>query len=364
MGALRLPANLAIVVAVYRGLGAAHASEPAPEGAALEWTVDADAFAGCASAREIAERVEASLHRQAFAPEGAVSPWAPVVQVRIEGPDATGRHRAWVSLRLPDDPAGASTAARDGTAREIVAPSRDCRSLDEPLALVIALMLDAEQSSESERAAEAARRSAAPAETEVDPEPPPEREPIVTAPAVSTRRSAGWNFDLGVAALGATGLLPAPSPGAELAASVSPPLPLDVRMHAAAFLPQTESLGSGASVSFFFAQGGVDACTRTDPTSSVRLRPCLGASVGWLGVHPSGLEQSQRVTQVIVVGEGGLVAAFRVGKHWMATASVLALVPFDAHRFAFRRADGRLEPVFRQAPVAAVVGLGAAFAIE
>jgi len=205
-------AGLALLAACVRP---ALASEPPPETVVLEWNADPSAGEHCATREEISASVEAVLERHAFETDPETAPWASVLRVQIHPPDAAGHYRASVTL-LP--PPSEATGAPP-TTREIAAPAADCRSLDEPLALVVALMID----SGSAPPAEAAP---APPPEEPPRKKPPDEEPtgpILTAPRLAEDSRTSLALEVGLEAHLGLGILPSPALGAGLDVIVVPP---------------------------------------------------------------------------------------------------------------------------------------------
>jgi hypothetical protein len=122
---------LAPALALALGLAAGHARAEAPkdERYALGWA-RLEGAERCIGSRELASNVETSLKRRVFAP-------ASRADRSIDGrvaPRPEGGFRAVVQL---SDAAGTVLGSR-----ELTSDGPDCRTLDEPLALSIALLID------------------------------------------------------------------------------------------------------------------------------------------------------------------------------------------------------------------------------
>lgn len=358
----RLLTLLSFAATLFMPLRSVGAEEVPPDGVILRWDVDAGAGKGCARPQEIMDRVDLILERDAFEPAATAAPWAPTVHVRLLAPDASGRQRAAVTLRTADidDSASSDAPAPGGPTRELLAPNADCRSLDEPLALVIALMIDAELTSQPEPPPEPPPEPVAEPPSQ-DHEGPRDRSP--TPPSQDKTRRP-WGSDAGLQALVASGILPAPAFGGGISGALVSPAGFTVRAHGALFAPRRKTIDETASAKFLLGYGGLAACATAEVRARWRFRPCVGASLGAMNVRPAGLDLGRTATRLVVQGEAGLTTAYRVRDSWLVTASVGALVPIAPDRFLFRNADGRAEPIFRQAPIALIVGLGVAFGAE
>ena len=244
----------------------------ADESVALVWQ-GAAGTEGCSGAQELQRAAEVQMGRNVFSSAETTAKLTIVVKVeRREEPQ--GFHATvWVQAEDRRDP---------GT-RELDAPGDDCRALDEPLALVVALMADSELARPVEEEA--------PPPPEPEPPPPPpqkrveekdDRElvPIETGPPPD--HPTRWHAELGASALGGYAVLPALSVGAELSLILDPGSFPAVMLHGAAFYPRVEQVGPDASVTFFFAHGGASLCPELASSNSGKLRGCVGAIAGAL----------------------------------------------------------------------------------
>jgi len=356
----RAPRSLArLALAAALGSGAAPAAaEAPPRSSSLGW-VRLPGAEACVGTRELALAVEQRLGRSAFVPpaqaevflDGHVAPAGPGFRARLTLSDAHG-----VVL---------------GT-RELEALEGGCRALDEPLALVIALLIEPD-------AILAARRPAAPpphrgVEAPCVPAPPPPLPPPAEPPLDDTATgprplppAEPWRESLSLGGAVAAGLLPRAGVALSLRGEIVPPSFFPIEIGGAVWLDATASAASGpsrgATLSLSYAMLGL--CPLAWSAGGTSVRACaeleVGAirSVGFGFAGGTGAGQEQPVGQVGVTGRVSrrLVGPLEIG------IGLGLVVPFDRARFFYVDAAGNPQELFRMAAVAAVVdgAIGVAF---
>ncbi|MEO8900015.1 MAG: hypothetical protein ABI488_00465 [Polyangiaceae bacterium] len=192
--------------------------------------------AECERAATVRAGVEAYLGRSVFDAEGSL-----VVRVRLSRVEENGRARVVATV---------TQETSDGRAwgeREVVGDA-SCASLDEPLTLVVALLVDrpapGPDPAPDEVTPPPAGRSAArtPAEDEPQAEDPG---PIETAPSLEHVKAPGHVVLLALGLL-SMGALPSPAGGVGMLASLKPRGFWGLGVEAGAWLPQRMALGSGS----------------------------------------------------------------------------------------------------------------------
>lgn len=257
---------------------------PAAASAQTRWGLTWRAPDGCLQAAELARGVEDRLGHAVFGPDP---------QLRIDGEvtaepagsrrpgEAAPRWRA--RLTLVDD-RGSVLGSREVTGTE-----ESCRSIDQPLTLVVAVMIDPLVLG---HAPPPPQTSAPPLPPEPPPvtleprplPPPPQFTPLLTQPAVDPEEARPSQTVLGLAF--ALGLAPQWALGLDLAWQVrlAGPLRLDVRLPLYPYLP---------------ASSAADAAR---PAASGWLAGAgLGALVGWLFTP----DKLSRWSAVVSVGAEG-----------------------------------------------------------
>jgi hypothetical protein len=218
------------VLLLTAGVRSAHADDDVVS-AHLAWT----AAASCLSRAALEERVSARLGRDAF-----------VARDRAGALVAGSLRRTrdgWVAVL--------QLRRRDGAivgTRELHVPGPDCAALDEPLTLVLALLVDLPQSDVRLQL----------------PEPP--------------ARASRWAVSVETGAAASVGPTPSLAPGLRAAIGVvAPGLPrLEL---AGAIFAATQTEPGPAGVEVDARQVGVAACTPTVETGRLWLRGCLGVDM-------------------------------------------------------------------------------------
>lgn len=234
----------------------------------------------CIATQALARSVEERLGRHVFvsAAEADVS-----VEGRIE--KRAGSAPGWRSVITIRDSKGALLGTR-----ELDRPDASCASMNEPLALVIAVMIDPE----AKLSSTPAPLSPSPPPATTPPAPPPPLPPA-TAPAapvaaepVATpkpRAKEPWRFQGDAVGTVNTGLAPEVGLGASIAGTLFlPTIPLGFRGYASLFAP-TKATQDDARASFdLFYLGGAICPTLRRPAITLML--CFGGHLGVIRSHP------------------------------------------------------------------------------
>ncbi len=326
------------------------AAEPRQTTSALSW-VRLPGAESCIAAPELGTRVEARLGRSAF-----VSPSAADLSIegRIERKGA--RFHAVVS-----------GTRRDGTAigtREL--EGADCRSLDDGLVLVLALMIDPDASLTPPPPApkeppptEVVRERIIIREVhEVRETPAPEK----TAPAPSP-----WGLD-GFAEGGlALGRVPGAAPALGAGLTLVPPhfVPLELAL---GLVPDGSLEDRGRTVRFWSIDGQVRVC----PAVVLRPRPrpfaleasaCLGLRVGTLTAKGTGFDVNLDGSRGLVDAAAAVRLRATVVGPLFAFASLGLGAPLVRQRIVATGAGGVTETLYERPPVGfdASLGIGVHF---
>jgi hypothetical protein len=318
----RSSAGLVWVVLIGTALARAAAAASAPVDDApsvrLEWTAPAECIDGAA----LAAAVSGQLGRPAFADGGDTEL---VARGRVEKSDS-GRHRAEVVL-----------STRGGErlgVRRLDSDNNDCHSLDEALAVMLAIILNV-------------RRADVPAlAREAPPNPPP------PPPRWRPRAGAGAGVVFGL--LPEAGIEAAVSAGLMRGGRLEPGL--DLAWDWAGDAPAAEGRirVQAASVRLAIAPL-VFGRSRGD----LRLRLSVGAGPMW--ATAAGFAEVFSQTRLVADGRIGVQAGVRVaGPVWVQFAAEAGWLPIRP-TFAVRNADGSLDPLFEPQAVIATLGAGLAW---
>jgi len=267
---LRRSTSIAVAtwIACAAGLGG-QAEAQGSSAASVSW-VRLPGAEACIDAHALANAVERRLGRAAvMTPVYAER----TIEGRIEPLGAPGGFRA--SFAIAD-----ASGAILGT-REIASASASCRSMDEDLALVIALMIDP---------GAATSPISAPAWT-------PLPAPVIAAPPAKALPPKPPHQPFRVAVRGAAavsfGQLPSVGVGAVLRWTFAPPRAFPFEVGASLWTPQrVESRGKTFGADVWLAQGELSACPLTGRIQEFSLWACAGVSAGVAHVGGFGLARS------------------------------------------------------------------------
>jgi len=224
--------------------------------------------------------------------------------------------------------------------RELVSSDELCSSLDEPLTLAVALMVDLGPEPEPEPV------QAPPPEPPERSTPPPRRAP-----------HQGWGASADASVVAEAGLLPAPSVGLELGFELGLTGWLAGRVSGAGFLPARAELSGPAYAKLGLIHGDLALCPWLHLSSRWRLAACAGAALGALFARSAGLEGAHSTERRVLGATLELRASVRLGGRWSLFWKFGGLVPARPERFVYELNDERRE-FFRMAPFAPVAGVG------
>ena len=297
----------------------------------------------CIDGQELGAAVESRLGRKLFAPKGQAD-----VHVRGVVTQAEGQWLVRITLT--------SAAGEPMGERDLESASSDCSSLDDSLALVLAVMLDIPKT-----------RIPAPAPAPIPGEPPTARAPAPPPPASKLRlpadtppRRPQWRFELGLSALGVYGLLPEFSYGLRGHVAVKPPEFWKVGVDVGAYASVDENISSvGAGASFSPKELGVFVCPLDLPLSAFQLEGCVVQHMGKLRVEGFGFDTNEEQERPYV----NLGVAFAAGLQIVGPLSVRvgidAQTPLLRETFRYGSQDGEEPSLFRMAPVLVTGQIGA-----
>lgn len=300
--------------------------------------------ADCERAAIVRQGVDAYLGRSVFAPTGDI-----VVKVRLSRGDEPGARVV----------ATVTKETRDGKVwgERSVSGETQCESLDEPLTLVIALMVDTAE---------------APVTAETEPEPgvpqpppsapPPAAEParegeIITAPSLerAAATASHWAFfGFGIANMGAE---PEVAGGGGLALSYKPKRFWGIGVEGEALAARRSALESG-SLAISVATVGVDLCPLQDTDDHAWWSVCASGRVARVHAKSRGLSEAVESTQLVVMP--GLVAraAYIVGKRFLVGGGLQASFPVSPDRYVYRDSLGVAHQAFELSPLVLSVNFG------
>jgi hypothetical protein len=311
----------------------------APRTSSLSWTRLPGAEQ-CIPTKALASAVEHRLGRAVFvsAAQGDVS-----VEGRVQPDPQSGRFSALLTVTSAD-------GNILGT-RELRSEAASCRSLDDELALVIALLIDPEAALRPPPpASQPAAAAAPPAQVVVRHEP-------VYVPVPGPREPPAWSVGIGAGPLFALGLLPGIGIGLGVHTMLEAPWLWPVEISGTLWLENEARAQTGGVAQFRLATGGLALCPISAKAGRTRAFACAGGHLGSLRMRGQQFEidREQEVLAADVAMTGRVV--HRIAGPMTASAALALLLPLQRDRFYVRDSSTTTHEVFRMAPVATTLGL-------
>lgn len=299
---------------------------------------------GCDRSEAVKAGVEAYLGRGVFGAAPSL-----VIRVRIS-PAVQGR------------PTVATVTQEDGSGRawgERSVSGKDCESLDEPLTLVVALMVDSSSTSEQGPADASQVEPAAPsAPRAVRPEViPTSSEPIETAPSLQRATEEPGHWAVFGSALATMGLLPEPGLGVGLDVRLKPRHFWGLSVDAALLAEQRVEV-DGGNIAFNLAHAGVGLCPLQGSDAVTWWSACGTFSLGWLRARSRGLEGARRKSELFGI-PGLSVSGAWLPRGWLFVGAGFAgSFPVSPDRYLYLDALGNEHLAFRMSSFALTARLG------
>ena len=236
-----------------------------------------------------------------------------------------------------------------------------CETLDEPLTLVVALMLD-ETPSAPEQSPEFAPQAPQPPQAK-QPRSEPEADGALDSdltasdpdPAAEEPQPAHGFVSAGV---GTTfGKLPFFSYGPQLQVVFKPRRFWGLELSAGALGGSRVELPGSGAIDFLLLELGGALCPLESLRDGLLLRGCGGFSVGWLRAESHDLEPSHRRTEVVFSPDVHLQVAQTIGKGFLVGGGVGAAFPIRPNQYAYRDAAGVRQVAFQMSVPSLNLGL-------
>ncbi len=324
-------------------LGAFTPAAARAQAAPVSVTLAYDAPDDCTRPSAVKGAVEARLARSVFVEQGADV----LVELSVR---AGANARGWIAT-LTLRAAGGNWLG----ARELQSESTRCSDLDEPLSLVLALMVDVPKD-----------ELPAPQEVAVDTPPPAPRVLRVPAPPVAPRapapsprtpRRRTLHGELGVSAILSVGLLPDLALGLRGSILLRPPEFWPVELGAVLYRDAQAEVSGGGS-DFEAAGADIAVCPLHGELGDLRLLACAAQSLGRLHVSGYGFDENRVHARFYALFGARARLALPLTSWLAGRVSASAEVPVTRDDFHYVNAQGERERVFRSAPVAATGELG------
>jgi hypothetical protein len=310
----------------------------------------------CLDQQSLARAVELRVQRRAFRLDVPATLYVKIAIVRDRG--------TWSALLTMHDGSGASLGQRS-----LVTEAHDCSALDDSLALVVALLVDAppvpesasqapQPSTQTTPSAETARNAQPAPSPEVISVAPPEGLPI-RLPRDTPAPRQPWRLQLAAEGSGAIGVLPGFAPGIELGFGAKAPTLPELRVFAGWYVEREQRRpAQDAGARFDLGYVGLEICPVEGQFGVTVWFLCAGQSLGRLRVSAFGFDEnstSNHLSYALLV-RGGVQLAF--ASHWAARLGIRAEAPLNRGVFGYGTPDGGQQGLFRPSPIAAVLDLG------
>jgi hypothetical protein len=350
--------GLALALAIAAGtIGLARdgsGDEAAARTSSLSW-VRLPGAEGCVATQLLARAVEQRLGRTVFvsAAQADVS-----VEGRIEPGRAKKGFQAIITLR---DAKGGVLGTR-----ELARAEPSCDAMTEPLALVIAVMIDPDAALGPKPAP-----TASPPDTPASPPAPPaEREIVVQKELVfvpvpvPAKIRAPWLFEGSSAFVTALGLQPKLGLGVGVNAILEPPHFLPVEAFGAIFFDSSAPGDRGSYVTLNVAYVGSGLCPLRWRARVLHLFACAESHLGLTRARAGGFESSSsEAFRPLLDGALSGRATVRLVGPLALRAGLSGVVPLLRYRYTYERDDGSRGTAFLASPVAAVLDVGLGLAL-
>lgn len=291
--------------------------------ACLRWI--AQQKSGCPTSEEVAASVESVLDRQVFVAEDC--------DIRVQGSMAPSPKGGWLARLSFADRSGRSLGTR-----QLEGVAKDCASMRGPTSLVIALMVEATESTVAIVESIPPAPVSAPAPT--------------TQPPPALRAEERAYADLRTA----YGLLPGVSLGASVGLDATLSGILPGRFEASLWLPRSSEPGPGGR--FWAWHTGVALCPSLNTSDRLRVALCGGAQFGLVHARGVNLEDVQSARRPYGHVEARLILSFPLGGSFALSSHLAFAVPFLRPRFVYLDAiDSSLE-VHRPGAAVLMGGVG------
>lgn len=312
----------------------------------LSW-VKLDGAESCITTQDLAQAVEKRLDRKVFvsASEADVS-----VEGHVE--KSGGKWRAVITIREAD-------GTLLGT-RELDSAEKECSALDEPLALVVSILIDPD-----------AELGAPPKPPEATPpaKPPPAPPPRVVVKRervlvpVERPRPEPWRVEASLGGAVALGILPGTAPGVSTFFVVEPPHFVGLFVAGNYWLKRTVDAVGGAESDVSLAHAGLGLCPLSWNEGRVSYRSCGGVAFGSLQSKGRGFDTTQSDEKLFAAVLLPNRFLFRIAGPLAVSAGVTVLIPLVRTELTYRTSDGVSHSLYDPAPVggAADVGLALSF---
>lgn len=311
----------------------------------------------CVSTSALEQAVEARLRRAVFVDEAS----APLlIRLRL----AQRAKRVWAAeLQLEND------AGQNLGERTLTTTAQHCSSLDDSLALVVALLVDAplserEQASQRQRVSAPEHKAQAETNSGALGSPATPKATLIELPPSTLGPRQPWRWEASLGASLALGLLPGVALGLELGVSGKPAGAPELRLFAGGYAPREAYAGpndAGARFAALFV--GLELCPLEGQLHTVRWSACAGQNVTWFHAAAFGYDQNSTADRLIYafLARGALLVP--VAGPVSARLSAGAELPLSRPVFVYGTGANAEQSVFEVNPLIGAIEAGLSIAL-
>jgi len=310
----------------------------------------------CLATAALERAVEARLRRAIFVDQ----PNAPLlIRVKL----AQRGKRVWsAELQLEND------AGQNLGERTLTTSAQHCSALDDSLALVVALLVDAPLSEREQANQHPTSAPEAPSDSEKNSgapsSPAPPKATLIELPPTTLAPRQPWRWQASVGASLALGFLPGVGLGFELGVGGQPPGGPELRLFAGGYAPREAYAGpnaAGARFSALFV--GLEVCPFEGRLLRLHWSTCGGQSVSWLHAAAFGYDQNSSADRLIyaLLARGALLLPLT--GPLSARLSARAELPFSRPVFVYGSETNAEQSVFELKPLIATFEAGLSIAL-
>lgn len=316
--------------------------------AALQWdrgVLEAE----CERGATVKAGVEAYLGRTVFDADAPV-----VIRVKLARREENGRARVIAKV------AQETNDGRTWGEREVEGDA-SCASLDEPLTLVVALLVDAPTSNSEPTPSEVIAPPPEPTQSRSSNEnETQDREPteIETAPSLERAQAApGHVVFLASGLVSMGGVLPSTAAGAGVLASLKPQGFWAVGLEVGVSWPQDIALGSGSLQTSLFTLSG-NICPLQGLADQTWWSACGSVGAGRLHAQSVQVVEPQSRSDWFLLPGAAVRGGWLVGGRFLISAGLQALFPVSPDHYVYRTAEGEKVLAFEPTPLMITAQLG------
>lgn len=306
----------------------------------------------CLDEQRLSRAVEARLRRRVFRTDAPATLYVQIAFTR----DNVG----WSALLKMRDGDGAFLGRRS-----LSTEAADCSTLDDSLALIVALLVDSPPPPTAE-----IDEVAAPAATATSPAPRPVTRSEVKAaviptpspivlPADTLAPREPWRFQLAAEGIAAIGMLPGFAPGAELGFAAKAPRMPELRLFAGWYAPREQrraTQDAGARFNALFA--GLEVCPFEQSFGAGAWLLCAGQSLARVRVTSFGFDENSSSDHLTFALVARGAVQFALTSQVAVRLGARAELPLNRGAYGYGTPDGGQQSLFEPSPVAAVLDLG------